>query len=124
MSTTSPPKNVNATNAMSPAQKAVGAMDHTTVKSLAKSIARHSARRVAVLVHVLVNAVTRTVPVAVMVPRRKIALPVAISTMMASAKKNVHPCKSTILPIICGSQIRRENMPMAPRVSNNVPNIC
>lgn len=124
MCTTSRRRSASVRHVITHARPVAGVRGPTTVRNSAKRIARHNVHRVVVSDRNHVNVVIYFVLVVAQVQPRRIAWPVAISTMMAFASKSVHPCKSTTPLITCGSQIQMANMHMVLPVFVTARNIC
>lgn len=100
-----------------------GAKVRTIVKNSAKSIVRHSVRKAVALAQTHVIVVTCFVPADAPDQPKKIAWHAVTFTMKVFANTNVHQCKSTIPPTICGNQILTESMHTVQHVYEIVQSI-
>lgn len=122
-STTLLHRNASAQSVIRHAKRAVGVRAPTIVKNSAKPTVRHSARKDVALDLNHETVVIYFALAAVQALHKRIVWPAETSTMTVYASKNVHQCKSTIPPIIFGSQIQMASTPMERLVSATVPDI-
>lgn len=123
ISTTLLHRNASAQSVIRHAKLAAGAREPTIVKNSVKQTVRHSARKDVALDLNRETAVICSAPVAVQVLLRRTVWPAETFTTMACASKSVHQCKSTIPPIIYGSQIQMASTLMELHVYATVPDI-